>query len=149
MAARSLSDFANRMERRADNLPREINRLSVLLVRTIVADLVYVTPVDTSTALSNWQVGLNGAIDLTRAPYSPGAGGSTKGASASAAIAAADAELEGRSPASVGNPIYISNALPYIRRLNDGYSRQAPAGFVERSVLLSRSVLRGEKLKLL
>lgn len=30
-------------------------------------------------------------------------------------------------------PIFISNNVPYIRRLNEGYSKQAPAGFVELS----------------
>ncbi len=29
---------------------------------------------------------------------------------------------------------YITNSVPYIARLNDGYSRQTPAGFVDRAV---------------
>jgi hypothetical protein len=30
--------------------------------------------------------------------------------------------------------IFISNNVPYAQRLNDGHSKQAPAGFVERAV---------------
>lgn len=31
-------------------------------------------------------------------------------------------------------PVYISNNVPYIGRLNDGYSKQAPAGFVPAAI---------------
>ena len=29
---------------------------------------------------------------------------------------------------------FISNNVPYIRRLNDGHSKQAPVGFIQRAV---------------
>lgn len=41
----------------------------------------------------------------------------------------------GERQASRGVPIHIQNAVPYIGRLNDGYSAQAPAGFVEEAVI--------------
>lgn len=31
-------------------------------------------------------------------------------------------------------PLWVSNSAPYIQRLNDGHSKQSPAGFVERAV---------------
>jgi len=34
----------------------------------------------------------------------------------------------------LGEDVHVSNAIHYIRRLNDGYSRKAPAGFVEATV---------------
>lgn len=37
--------------------------------------------------------------------------------------------------------IFIVNNLPYIQRLNEGHSQQAPAGFVQRAVLAGVAVL--------
>jgi hypothetical protein len=34
----------------------------------------------------------------------------------------------------IGNTLYISNHLQYIQRLNDGWSMQAPANFVEKAI---------------
>lgn len=34
-----------------------------------------------------------------------------------------------------GDTLYIANSTPYIKRLNDGHSKQAPKMFVERTVL--------------
>jgi hypothetical protein len=38
--------------------------------------------------------------------------------------------------------VYISNNLPYIQRLNEGYSAQAPSGFVEKSLQIAKSALK-------
>jgi hypothetical protein len=40
-------------------------------------------------------------------------------------------------------PTYISNSLPYARRLNHGWSKQAPSGFVQRAVERARAKLFG------
>jgi hypothetical protein len=34
--------------------------------------------------------------------------------------------------------IFISNNLPYIRRLNDGWSQQAPAGYVDSALTIAK-----------
>lgn len=44
----------------------------------------------------------------------------------------------------IGKVIYISNNLPYIKRLNDGYSKQAPANFVETGVALAKRQVGGK-----
>ncbi|MCF0055515.1 hypothetical protein [Dyadobacter sp. CY356] len=36
----------------------------------------------------------------------------------------------------MSDTIYISNNLPYIQRLNDGWSSQAPANFVDASIMI-------------
>lgn len=41
--------------------------------------------------------------------------------------------------------LHIQNAVPYIERLNDGWSSQAPAGFVEKSVLAANGVNSHER----
>lgn len=141
---RTLLDLAISLERRVNKLDEEASNAAVQVALTILGDLVYVTPVDTSKALSNWQASLDEPPSDSIQPYYPGEQGSTQRASAQAALNAAKAILRGKKP---GDTIYLSNLLPYIRRLNDGYSAQAPAGFVERAVLLGRKQKRKLKLK--
>ena len=75
--------------------------------------LVDTTPVKTGRARGNWNPSLN-VPDATirepnqKKPIEP--------------IAAAY---------KITDTILISNNLPYIKRLNEGYSKQAPAGFVD------------------
>lgn len=45
-----------------------------------------------------------------------------------------------RSGVRIGQPLHIQNAVPYIGRLNDGWSTQAPSGFVEKAVLAINGV---------
>ena len=137
----TLNDLAKRMLRKADEVPEMANKLAVKVATTIVTDLAHVTPVDESTAISNWQVQLNLPVQSPIAAYYPGSKGSTYSLSASATIDAAKAELAAKKP---GQTIYLSNVLRYITFLNQGSSTQAPAGYVERSVLLGRLVVRGK-----
>lgn len=44
----------------------------------------------------------------------------------------------------IGKVIYVCNNLPYIERLNDGYSKQAPANFVETGVALAKRQAGGK-----
>lgn len=37
--------------------------------------------------------------------------------------------------------IFLSNNVPYIGRLNDGYSKQAPSGFIEKAIALYPGVI--------
>lgn len=42
--------------------------------------------------------------------------------------------------------IFIQNGLPYIKRLNEGSSKQAPAGFVESAVQLANALIKKARL---
>lgn len=76
------------------------------------------TPVKSGRARANWQIAIgsvpNGVLQL-------------EDKSGSATISAADAAAAGLK---AGDVIYLANNLPYIQRLEDGYSGQAPAGMV-------------------
>lgn len=83
------------------------------------------TPVDTGWASSNW-VPLIG-----REPSAP------VGSKQAVSTATSDAGLQALrgyrwTPDSV---IYVSNLVPYITDLNRGWSRQQPAGFVQRAIM--------------
>jgi len=143
----TLEQFARRISLIGTGVVEEADRL----VRTVAlaADQVVVlrTPVDKGRARSNWIVGLDAPPRTTIEPYSPGEKGSTGGANGSAALAQGAAVISGYSGWR-NSSIAISNNLPYIDRLNKGWSRQAPAGFVEAAVQKAvRAVKRARLIK--
>lgn len=142
--AKDLLALAETLEAKAKAIDEAASRTAVDTALAIVGDLAYKTPVDTSQALSNWQVTLDGPATSTIGPHFPGSQGSTYRASAAETIANAKSVLQNKKP---GQAIFITNNLPYIKRLNDGYSAQAPAGFVERAVLIGRKMLSKFKIK--
>lgn len=103
------------------------------------------TPVDTSRARSNWVVEIGRRASGTRAPYSPGDKGSTGGASAAAAIQQGQGVIASYD-IDRDNSIHITNNLDYIERLNDGYSAQAPAGYVQDAIALAVRVIRSFRI---
>lgn len=143
--AKTLLALAERLESIAAKIETGANEIKKAVAREIVKDLIPATPVDTSRALSNWIVSNGRAHNYSIAPHVAGISGSTRGASMSVALADAMALIETAKP---GVPIFITNNLSYIRSLNEGSSRQAPAGFVERSALIGRNIVTATKLKI-
>lgn len=127
-----LRSFANRMRRHAANVERNANALVRKAALAVDATVVLATPVDTGRARSNWQASLDGPARGTREAYAPGTAGNTAAANTQAAQDQAKAVIAAQRP---GQAIHITNNLPYIGRLNDGHSAQAPAGFVQTAVL--------------
>jgi hypothetical protein len=84
----------------------------------VLGELIKNTPVDTGRAKSNWWPEINVVSVEIREPSS---GNEAQGLAVAARYKLTDT-------------IYISNNLPYIRRLNEGHSTQSPAGFVEAAV---------------
>lgn len=142
--ARTLLDLANDVDKLGDKIAQSASDHAVKTALTIVGDLVYHTPVDTSQALSNWDVTIGAPVSDPHGPYFAGKGGSTQRQSAAQALNVAKDTLKNKKP---GETIFIANTLPYIRRLNDGYSQQVPAGFVERALLLGRKMKAQFKLR--
>jgi len=103
-----------------------IDSLVRKLVLEVVASLVRApseggTPVDTGWARANW-------IPVIGRPVSAPAG--SREAVSQGEQQAGLAQVAAGYRARMG-PVYISNAVPYIVRLNEGGSKQAPAGFVQ------------------
>lgn len=141
----NLLDLANRMQQLKKGIPLAASELASSVARVIHKDLVTVTPVDTSKALSNWVLTVEEPFALYLEAHVEGIAGSTQEESGQLALAAGEQQLALKKP---GEPIYIQNNAPYIRRLNEGYSQQEPAGFVERAVLLGRKTTERIGLKL-
>lgn len=124
------------------------SQASIIVKKTalaIDAELVISTPVDTGRARSNWTLTLDNPPppDETYDAYSPGESGSTGAANAQAAMEQARTAISDRRE---GQEVHLSNNLPYIGRLNEGWSAQAPAGFIERAMAAGRAAVAGEKL---
>lgn len=82
--------------------------------------LVLNTPVDTGRARSNWLASISAPRTDTV---------DVRGQAQAIADAAVVIQQAPEFPV-----IYLANNLPYIQRLNEGSSKQAPAGFVEGAI---------------
>lgn len=154
---RSLNDLANEMRALANQLGRTGNEAAKDVATVCLKDLTEVTPVDTGAALSNWQLTLDNPASGILFPFFPSTKGRMKGgvwehsadpvataqANAPEVMAQAKLILGGKVP---GQTIYITNNIPYIRQLNDGSSSQAPAGFVDRALILARQAVKNVKI---
>ena len=138
-----LRELSVKMDKLAVAVKEDINALVKEITIQTVATLARNTPIDVGTARSNWLVSLGNDAGVTRAAFyaypsrwrpvpgqnpggSFGEGRNTAGATWSATGAVAGRETD--------QDVYIANNLPYIARLNEGWSNQAPAGFVESSI---------------
>lgn len=143
--ARTLKDLAIRL----DKLPRQIkiaaSKAAIEASKRLLERLWADTPVDTTKALSNWLVGIGKSSKYSREPYVAGFAGYTKTQSTAAARVVAFSVLEKKKP---GQRIFITNNVNYIRRLNEGYSRQAPAGYIENAVFVVKYSMRSYKLNI-
>lgn len=92
----------------------------------LFSTLVLKSPVDTGRFRANWNFSI-GRADYAVTPSTNQARGSAEAAKA----------LQHPS----GSVVMMSNGLPYARRLEHGYSKQAPYGMVRYSVLEYRRYL--------
>lgn len=95
-----------------------IRRTSLTILRTLTT----ISPVDSGRFKGNWQVGISQKVKGVKSSEDK-SGGTTF--NEGAAVISAQKGFQ---------DIWISNNLPYGERLNNGWSTQAPAGFVEMSV---------------
>ena len=112
------------MARRANQIeegaPRIVGRVTVVVAQA----LGFATPVDTGRARGGWLASLNVAREGEGPPDPSGTSVTTQ------ALAIAARIREERDEA------VIVNNVPYIESLNNGSSRQAPAGFVQTAIQL-------------
>lgn len=141
--AKSLLDLAIAMEAKITKIEKEANQTAIRTAIAVVSDLSYNTPVDTSQALSNWQVSLDNPISGTIGPHIPGHFGSTQFASAQQTIQAAIAVLMRKKP---GQAIYIVNNLDYIVDLDNGTISRQPGAFTARALIIGRKEAKTFKL---
>ena len=129
--------FQRNMKQRGRNVEDNADQLVRKAALAIDAVLVLATPVDTGRARANWQVELNRPAEGTTTNVSP---------SGREALEQGKSTIAGYRGGTPDAAVHITNNLPYIGKLNEGHSAQAPAGFVEEAVLTGASTVRGAKL---
>lgn len=100
-----------------DRLHAELAEVVKALILEIDANLRETTPVKTGHARANW-------VPSVGAPHVGEDGGEAQAAGAGAI---ASYKL-------TDGPAWESNNVPYVPRLNDGHSKQAPALFIEAAI---------------
>lgn len=93
-------------------------------------ELIMGTPVQDGTARRNWFVSMNSPIVRVTSDTDKN-GGKT--------IRDAQVAVQGYSS---GDDVWITNSVPYILRLENGWSAQRPNGWVSRSVRKFQRILR-------
>lgn len=141
--AGDLNYLADRMVKIAEGINVAVDNIVKDVATQALFHVVYYTPVDVGTARSNWAVGVGSPFvgnarpafspypSRWRAPKGPG-GSRAERANMFAAINLGKRKITARR---AEQDIYITNHLPYIARLNDGYSPQTQAGFARLSVV--------------
>ena len=127
-----LDDLASRMREHGRNVTVNLNKKTRRVALAIDSLIVKSMPVDTGRARSAVVVTVGeSSLSQTNEAYFPGKKGSTSGANAQAAIEQAQLALEDRQ---LGEEIHININIPYIGKLNEGYSPQAKPGFIEQAI---------------
>lgn len=104
----------------AVELEDEVNKLTRVISLNLLRSLVKLTPVDTGRAKGNWFVSSSERSNRSLGEFRRARQAITAG------TATIHNVINQRYPT-----ITISNNLPYIEKLEQGSSDQAPAGFVE------------------
>jgi len=144
MVSRPFSQFPRRMTMRGAEVATGASFIVRKVALVVDQALVFSTPVDKGVARSNWRVSIGEPLDGIIPAYAPGEGlGASETSNAQAAISQAQAVIGRQMP---GQAISIANNLPYIERLNQGWSRQAPAGFIDSSVAAAVAAVGGVRV---
>jgi hypothetical protein len=106
------------------DISKEIGEFVGDTLRTLALDIdrrvILESPVDTGAARSNW-------LASTGSPLGAIADIDVQGALNKGAVV-----ING---ANDYETIYVQNNLPYIQRLNEGWSEQAPSGYIDKIIL--------------
>lgn len=134
--------FGNNMRARGEEIRRNSDRLVRRVALAVDGTVVLATPVDTGRARSNWQVELGQPAEGEIPAYAEGKGRSTEGANSRAALEQGKEVIARYNGDAQNASVHITNNLGYIGKLNDGWSAQAPAGFVEKAVHVGVDAIR-------
>lgn len=114
-------------EKGADEIVRGI---TLGLFTAVIKD----TPVDTGRARGEWQTTVGAEAASQNGRVDEGGGSSI-------------AEVISKTPQKAGGETFMTNNLPYIIRLEYGYSKQAPGGMVRKNLARINRLVQAEARK--
>lgn len=125
--------FALEIDRDFERAEKELREAVSLLALQGLTRIIQRTPVDTGRARGNWSVSIGAqSFGLAQELDPSGSNAISEGQ----AVIASFGSQEG------WPSIFIQNNLPYIERLEDGYSGQAPNGMVALTLADLQAALR-------
>lgn len=127
--SRRMGDLATRVAKNAD---RTVRKAALAADQAVVMQ----TPVDTGRARANWIAALDAPADEAVSSEDKSGGKAMK--QAAGVVASYDGDRN--------TAIHITNNLPYIQRLDEGSSYQAPAGFVRLALRRGIAAVKGARL---
>lgn len=116
-----MPEFAEQVGSFADKAIKRLELLQRKVSLEAFTEVILMSPVDTGRFRGNWQVAVGPQLSITSIPehyVDP------SGAQGIAEVSAVTATLH------AGDTIWLVNNLPYARRLEYGWSQQAPGGMV-------------------
>lgn len=128
-----------------ERIPVAVNEATKEVAIEILSVAASNTPVDTTKAISNWQIGVGSAPSGVVPPHVPGSAGSTKGQSLAITVDKGKAKLVNRK---VGSDIHVTNNADHIDGLNDGTISKQPGQFVQKAELAGTIKIANTKLRL-
>lgn len=144
MPTYSFSEMPSVVEGWAKGVQEGTDMAVRLIVEAGIDTIADQTPVDTTRAVSNWQVTVGAPAGGEVAPHVPGSVGGSGAATARAITKsrgrAAVAGLKG------GKPAFISNNVPYIGVLEYGDAKHRPMGMVSKG--LQAMMLRASSIRI-
>jgi HK97 gp10 family phage protein len=135
----NLNDLANKLNNMTKQIEKETSNKAVDFALDLLDELAESTPVDTSKAVSNWQVSIITPETREIDAHILGRKGSSKDMSIEIVRMEAKNTLSAKI---AGDSIFITNNADYIADLNNGTSIQAPAGFIEASIMRAKQRLK-------
>lgn len=132
-----MSSFAADLRKFAEATNRTMTDTLQGTVLELATRMTIRSPVDTGRFRGNWQIGDGGPDTRTDSPFDKQPLGSPP---AAATFTRWQDQMEGVLP---GTVIYITNSLPYARRLEyEGWSQQAPSGMVRVTLTEYAGIIR-------
>lgn len=120
------------MKRLSKEAAAKTNRFVRKVAIIVDQNVVLATPVDTGRARSNWIVSVSSPETNEIDPYQPGEQlGVGESGNAQSAINQALGQIAVRKN---NQDIFIQNNVEYVKYLNEGSSKQAPANFVQLAI---------------
>ena len=136
-----MADFnqlGNEMKKFAADAERAASKHVRATALEAVRQLVMGTPVDSGRAAASWFVSIGEPTEKIRDQSgfkaSKSEGERSANANKALSIAINDANKEIGSFTLQSGSLWICNNMPYVGRLNDGWSARSPAGFVETAI---------------
>lgn len=136
----TLRAFGKRMETLSVRLPVSANNLKKRVAQNVLVAVVRATPLLTGRARYNWNVNFN------RPNYSYEYNSFESFARTGAWVTKMSTSGVAILAATRKDSIYISNGLPYIGKLNRGYSAKAPRDYVRTAAIIGARLIRDGRI---